>query len=86
MHKGLKKLFETEKGGKVPATLRQRVDDVLHALDAANVLKDLNLPGFKLHQLHGNPVRRSIHVSGQWCIAFEWDAPRAYRVNLEQYH
>lgn len=86
MYKGLKELFETGKSGKVPGILRQRADDVLQALDAASALKDLNLPGFQLHQLHGNPLRHSIHVSGPWCITFEWDAPRAYRVNLEQYH
>jgi proteic killer suppression protein len=86
IHKGLKELFEIGKSSKVPTTLRQRADDVLQAIDAANTLKDLILPGFKLHQLHGSPVRYSIHVSGQWCITFEWDAPRAYRIDLEQYH
>ncbi|HWE06398.1 MAG TPA: type II toxin-antitoxin system RelE/ParE family toxin [Rhizomicrobium sp.] len=86
IHKGLKELFETGKSAKVPAHLKQRSDDVLQALDAAASLKDLNLPGFQLHPLHGSPVRHSIHVSGQWCITFEWQAPRAYRVDLEQYH
>ena len=86
IHKGLKELFETGNTGKVPASLMQRTDDVLQALDAASSLKDLNLPGFQLHPLHGKPVRHSIHVSGKWCITFEWRAPKAYRVNLEQYH
>lgn len=68
------------------ARLKQRCLDVLDALAAANNLKDLNLPGFYLHPLHKRPVRYSIHVNGPWCITFEWDAPRALRVDLEQYH
>jgi toxin HigB-1 len=59
---------------------------VLQALDAANALKDLNLPGFNLHKLEESPVRYSIHVNGPWCITFEWDAPRASRIKLQQYH
>jgi len=51
-----------------------------------NSLNDLNLPGFNLHPLHGKPARHSIHVSGAWTITFEWDAPVARRVDLEQYH
>jgi toxin HigB-1 len=85
-HKGLKELFETGRSARVDARLRQRCLDVLEALDAANSLNDLNLPGFNLHPLHGKPVRHTIHVNGPWCITFEWDAPRAYRVDLEQYH
>ncbi len=58
---------------------------MLEALDAANALNDLNLPGFQLHALRGRPLRHSIHVNGPWTTTFEWDAPRAYRVDLEQY-
>jgi toxin HigB-1 len=85
-HKGLKELFETGKSAKVDARLRQRCLDVLDALDVANNLNDLNLPGFNLHSLHEKPIRHSIHVNGPWRITFEWHAPRAYRIDLEQYH
>jgi proteic killer suppression protein len=85
-HKGLKELHDSGHSAKVDTRLTQRCTDVLDALDAANNLKDLNLPGFSLHALKGKPVRHSIHVNGPWCITFEWDAPRAFRVDLEQYH
>jgi toxin HigB-1 len=85
-HKGLRELFQTGHGAKVPANLAQRCLDILQALDAATSLKDLNLPGFQLHELHTRPIRHSIHVNGPWTITFEWDAPNAYRVDLEQYH
>jgi toxin HigB-1 len=85
-HKGLSELFYTGRSAKVDARLKQRCIDVLDALEAAINLTDLNLPGFQLHKLHGRTVRHSVHVNGPWTITFEWIAPRAYRVDLEQYH
>jgi toxin HigB-1 len=85
-HKGLKELFESGRGAKVPQHLVQRVSDRLEILDAASRLEDLNLPGSQLHPLHTKPVRYSIHINGPWCITFEWQAPRALKVDLEQYH
>ena len=58
----------------------------LEALDQAETLRDLNIPGFNFHELHGLPKRYSIHVNGPWCITFEWEEGEAVRVNLEQYH
>lgn len=55
-------------------------------MDQAAKLRDLNLPGFDFHRLHGRPVRNSIHVNGPWCITFAWSEGDAYRVDLEQYH
>lgn len=85
-HKGLKELFESGNSAKVEPRLKTRCLDILDALDGANSMKDLNLPGFNLHQLRGKQIRHSIHVNGPWCITFEWDTPRAYRIDLEQYH
>ena len=58
----------------------------LEVLDQAETLRDLNIPGFNFHELHGLPKRYSIHVNGPWCITFEWEEGEAVRVNLEQYH
>jgi proteic killer suppression protein len=85
-HKGLRELHETGRSAKIDTKLTQRCTDVLDALETANNLKDLNLPGFSLHPLKGNPVRHSIYVNGPWCVTFEWDAPKAIRVDLVQYH
>ncbi len=85
-HKGLKELFETGRSAAVPPALRQRCSDRLEVLDAATDLRDLNLPGYNLHSLHTKPVRHSLHVNGPWRITFEWSAPKASKVDLEQYH
>jgi proteic killer suppression protein len=66
--------------------LAQRANDRLEILDAASRLEELNLPGYQLHALHTKPVRYSIHINGPWCITFEWYAPRALKVDVEQYH
>ena len=58
----------------------------LDALDSAETLAALNVPGFNFHPLRGKPTRYSLHVNGPWCITFEWDDGEALRVDLEQYH
>jgi proteic killer suppression protein len=58
----------------------------LKALDEAAVLPDLNVPGFNFHRLQGRSVRDSLHISGAWCVTFEWENGDAARVDLEQYH
>lgn len=86
-HKGLKELFETGHSSKVPAELCERCSDMLQILDAASDLRHVNVPGFDFHSLKRlKPTRYTIHVNGPWCITFEWTAPNALRVDLEQYH
>jgi toxin HigB-1 len=85
-HKGLKELLETGTTTRIAPALQQRCYDILEIMHTAATLKDMNLPGHNLHRLHGSPARHSIHVNGPWCITFAWDAPSAWRVDLEQYH
>ena len=85
-HKGLAELFETGRTRRVRQDLQSRCLRRLEALDQAEVLNDLNVPGFNFHGLHGVPKRYSIHVNGPWCITFEWKASEALRVDFEQYH
>ncbi len=85
-HKGLRDLFLTGKGAKVPPALHSRCVVRLDALDRATVPEDMNLPGFNFHALRGLPKRYSIHVNGPWCITFAFDDGDAFGVDLEQYH
>ena len=85
-HKGLFELFEAGRTRRVRPDLQSRCLRRLEALDQAEILTDLNVPGFKFHGLHGVPKRYSIHVNGPWCITFEWKEGEALRVDLEQYH
>ena len=85
-HKGLSELFETRRTRRVRSDLQSRCLRRLEALDQAEILSDLNVPGFNFHGLHGAPKRYSIQVNGPWCITFEWTEGEALRVDLEQYH
>lgn len=85
-HKGLRELFEEGQSRRVDSILWERCRRRLDVLNRAVSLGNLDLPGFNFHRLKGKPQRYSIHVSGTWCITFEWIDGDAYRVDLEQYH
>ena len=82
-HKGLAELFENGRSSRIGRNLQPRALRRLDALEQADVLTDLNVPGFDFHGLQGMPKRYSIHVNGPWCITFEWEDGDALRVDLE---
>jgi proteic killer suppression protein len=85
-HKGLKELFEDGTTAKIDKRLHERVRARLDALDAARRPEDMHLPGFDFHELHGKPVRYTVHVNGPVCVTFEFEGENAKRVNFENYH
>jgi len=85
-HKGLKELSLTGKTTRVAVKLKDRCLIRLDALAAATRPGDMNVPGFDFHALRGKPKRYSIHVSGNWCITFEWQDASPAKVDLEDYH
>jgi len=59
----------------------------LVALDTAIEIDDLDIPGYKLHQLKGDRKGTwSISVSGNWRLTFEFVDGNAYLLNYEDYH
>ena len=85
-HKGLAELFARGRSRRAGQDLHARCLRRLEALDQAESLTDLHVPGFNFHSLQGVPTRYSMHVNGPWCITFEWEEDDALRVDLEQYH
>ena len=85
-HKGLAELYERGRSRKVRQDLQSRSLRRLDALDQAESLTDLKVPGFNFHGLQGKPTRYSIHVNGPWCITFEWEDGDALKIDIEQYH
>ena len=85
--KKLKRLFESGKARGVQPYLVPRLIRRLDAIHAARAIADVNLPGYRLHQLKG--ARRgewSITVSGNWRLTFAFHDGDAYDVLLEDYH
>jgi len=85
-HKGLSLLFLEDNQSRVPPDLIKRCRLRLAALNEAERLEDLNIPGFDFHSLKGKSKRYTIHVNGPWCITFEWLDGDVWRVDLVQYH
>jgi toxin HigB-1 len=86
-HKGLRKLFETGSTSGVQAGHAKRLRMLLAALDTAQIIEDMDIPGFRLHPLKG-PMRGrwSISVNGNWRLTFEFQDGNAYVLDYEDYH
>jgi proteic killer suppression protein len=86
-HKGLRSLFESGKAVGVQASHVKRLRMQLAALDTAQVIDDMDIPGFRLHSLKGEMRGRwSITVNGNWRLTFEFEDGNAYILDYEDYH
>ena len=59
----------------------------LAALDTAHSIEDMDVPGYRLHQLKG--IRKgfwSISVNGNWRLTFEFLDGNVHILNYEDYH
>ena len=86
-HKGLRRLFETGSASGVQAAHAKRLRMQLAALDTANTVDDMDIPGFRLHPLKGEMLGRwAITVSGSWRVTFEFRDGNAHVLDYEDYH
>ena len=86
-HKGLKKFYETGSRQGIQAQHASKLRMQLAALDSARVLDDLDIPGYRFHELKGNRKGIwSISVSGNWRVTFEFIDGNIFIVNYEDYH
>ncbi len=53
-HRGLKRFYDQGDAKKIAPDHRQKVADILTALDSAQEVEDVNLATFHLHPLTGN--------------------------------
>ena len=82
-HKGLRALWTDNNAAKVPANMLSRIERKLDALDAANSLQAINLPGFDFHPLQSfNPTRYAISVNGPWRLTFEFKDGDVFDLSL----
>jgi proteic killer suppression protein len=86
-HKGLRRFYEAGSSAGIQAAHKKRLRIQLAALDTAETIEDMDIPGFKLHPLKGKRKGLwSISVGGNWRITFEFKDGNAYIVNYEDYH
>ena len=86
-HKGLERLFLTGDTRGVNAQHAKRLRRMLLALSTATSPHNMNLPGYRLHQLTGDLKGVwSASVSGNWRLLFRFDGENVLDVDLVDYH
>lgn len=86
-HKGLKKFFETGSTQSIQPKHASRLKIQLFLLHAAHKPTDMNLAGYRFHELKGDRQGfYSITVNGNWRITFSFEENDAILVNYEDYH
>ena len=86
-HKGLKKFYETGNLAGIQPAHATRLRMQLAALETAQLIDDMDIPGFRLHPLKGNERGRwAIGVNGNWRLTFEFRDGSAYVLDYEDYH
>ena len=86
-HKGLERFFITgSKKGIIPEHA-EKIARMLDRLDASISPADMNLPGYRLHELKGkNAGTWSVTINGNWRITFEFDGQDVILVDYQDYH
>lgn len=86
-HKGLARFYETGSAAGIQAHHAKKLRMVLAALDTAQRIEDMDIPGFRLHPLKGvERGRWSVWINGNWRLTFEFRDGHAYVLDYEDYH
>jgi len=86
-HKGLARFFKSGSTAGIQAAHAKRLRLILGWLNAASDVKDMDLPGLRLHKLSGKRDGIwSVTVSGNWRVTFLFENGDAKMVNYEDYH
>jgi proteic killer suppression protein len=86
-HKGLAKFYESGSTRGIQANHAKKLRMQLAALETAQSVDDMDIPGYRLHQLTGK--RRgiwTITVNANWRLTFEFEEGNVYILNYEDYH
>jgi proteic killer suppression protein len=86
-HLGLQSYFETGSKAGIRPEHAPRLNRILGVMDAATVIGQIDLPGFKLHKLTGKLAGFwSVAVSGNWRVIFRFENGEAELVDYLDYH
>jgi toxin HigB-1 len=86
-HKGLKRLYEADDPRGVDAEHADKLRDILARLDAARLVADMDVPGFRLHPLKGALKGFwAVTVRANWRVIFRFADHDATDVDYVDYH
>ena len=86
-HKALRRLFEDDDARGVDPEHVKKLRNILARLDSARVVSDMDLPGFRLHPLHGDLKGYwAVTVRANWRVIFKFADGEASEVDYVDYH
>jgi toxin HigB-1 len=86
-HKGLEEFHETGSKKGIRPDHAKRLELILDRLEAALEPKDMNLPLFMLHELHGKEKGTwTVKVNGNWRVTFKFQNSDVIMVDYRDYH
>lgn len=86
-HKGLKEFYITGSTKGIQTEHASKLGRILDKLDASICPQDMDLPGYRLHQLKGDKKDIwSVTVNGNWRVTFFFVGEDAYLVDYVDYH
>ena len=86
-HSGIEKFFTRGSKAGIQPKHAEKLRRQLFALDNAKQPRDLNAPGWRLHQLKGDLADHwSIDVSGNWRLTFAFEGEDVVLVDYQDYH
>ncbi|MCF8528086.1 MAG: type II toxin-antitoxin system RelE/ParE family toxin [Candidatus Nanopelagicales bacterium] len=86
-HKEMEDLYEKDSVRGAPAAHAPKLRRILAALDVAQNPRDLDIPGFRTHELKGRLSGHwSIWVNGNWRVTFRFIETDVELVDYQDYH
>lgn len=86
-HKGLERFYKSGRTSGIQASHAKKLRMQLAALDTAQTINDIDIPGYRLHPLKGIKLGLwSIAVNANWRLTFKYSSGNIYILNYEDYH
>jgi len=83
-NKGLQVFFETGSKAGIQPHHAKKLKRLLVRLDLCGSPMDMNVPGWRLHQL--STGHWSVWVNGNWRMTFDFDGEDAVLIDYQDYH
>ncbi|MBL7003365.1 MAG: type II toxin-antitoxin system RelE/ParE family toxin [Gammaproteobacteria bacterium] len=81
-HKGIKQFFETGSKKGIQSSHAEKLSRQLTRLNRSTKAEDMNLPGWKLHQLKSDMKQHwSVTINGNWRLTFTFKGNDAVLVD-----
>jgi proteic killer suppression protein len=83
----LEKFFITGSKKGIQPEHAEKIARILDRLDASVSQADMNLPGYRLHELKGQEAGTwSVTINANWRITFQFEGQDAVVVDYKDYH